>query len=136
MESIYDLTPEVTAGAMPSTHTPHRTSRPPSVAVARVVVTAITGLFLYIGVRVGQEGSTTEIIVLLALLCAGAACTALAWWQATMGGLALVLVGVALAVFFIVVGGDDGLLLAGFFGVPYLLGGLLLFVGSVRSAGA
>jgi hypothetical protein len=136
MESIYDLTPEVTAGATPSTHTPHRTSRPPSVAGARVVVTAITGLFLYIGVRVGQEGSTTEIVVLLALLGVAAACTALAWWQATMGGLALVLVGVALAVFFIVVGGDDGLLLAGIFGVPYLLAGLLLFLGSVRSASA
>src|SRR3972149_11452866 len=53
MEAIYDLTPEMTAGAMPSTHTPHRTSRPPSVAAARVVVTAMTGLFLSIGVRVG-----------------------------------------------------------------------------------
>src|SRR3990172_6648518 len=102
MESTYDLTPEVTAGAMPSTHTPHRTSRPPSVAVARVVVTAITGLFLYIGVRVGQAGSTTEIIVLLALLCAAAACTVVAWWQATMGGLALGLVGGALGGFFLV----------------------------------
>lgn len=136
MESIYNLTPEVTEGATPSAHTPHRTSRPPSVAVARVVVTAMTGLFLYIGLRAGREWPTTEIVVLLALLGVAAACAALAWWEATMGGLALVLVGVALAVFFIVVGGDDSLLLAGIFGAPYLLAGLLLFVGSVRSAGA
>src|SRR3990172_1358918 len=70
MESTYDLTPEMTAGAVPSTHTPYRTSRPPSVAVARVLVTAITGLFLYIGVRVGQEGTTTDIIAMLSLLFA------------------------------------------------------------------
>ncbi len=51
-------------------------------------------------------------------------------------GCALALAGIALAVFFAIVGGDDRVLLALIFGGPYLLAALLLWFGASRLARA
>lgn len=97
------------------------------------MATAMTGLLVFVGVRAGLEGWTGEIVILLALLGVASACCFLAWWRAGTGGPALVLAGAALALFFGLRGGDDRLLLVTVFALPYLLSGLLLWLGSTRS---
>jgi hypothetical protein len=133
VESLLDLMPDEGGDILPGTATARSTPRPPTVTVARAVAPVMTGLFVFIGVRVGLERWTGEIVVLLALLGVASVGCFLAWWRAWTGGLALVLAGTALALFFGVRGGDDRLLLVAVFALPYLLSGLLLWLGSTRS---
>jgi hypothetical protein len=108
----------------------------PSIMAARVLATAVTGLFIVIGLITFLDEHAAKVIALLALLGVTVACVLVAWWQAELGARALALAGIVLAVFFAIIGGDDRLLLALIFGVPYLLAALLLWFGASRLASA
>jgi hypothetical protein len=108
----------------------------PSVVVARTLATAVTGLFIVIGLITFLDEHAAKVIPLLALIGVAVACVLIAWWQAALGARALALAGVALVVFFAIVGGDDRVLLALIFGGPYLLSALLLWFGASRLARA
>jgi hypothetical protein len=105
----------------------------PSIAVARLLATAVTGLFIFIGLNTIDQ-ATAEMIALFVLFGVAVLCTLVAWWRAVIGSRALALAGIALAVFFAIVGGDDKVLLALIFGGPYLLCALLLWFGASRLA--
>ncbi|KKK71066.1 hypothetical protein LCGC14_2917700, partial [marine sediment metagenome] len=62
------------------------------------------------------------------------ACVLVAWLNAGLGARALALAGIALAVFFAIIGGDDRVLLALVFGSPYLASALVLWFGASRLA--
>ena len=116
---------------------PHRTPRGlPSVVAARVTATAVTVLFIVIGLSTTLDEATAEVIALFVLFGVAVVCVLVAWWSAGLGALALALAGIALAVFFAIVGGDDRVLLALIFGGPYLLSALLLWFGASRLARA
>jgi len=110
---------------------PRRTPRGrPSVMAARVLATAVTVLFLVIGLSTGLDERAAEVIVLFVLFGVAVTCVLVAWWNAGIGVWALALAGIALAVFFAIVGGDDKALLALIFGSPYLLCAVLLWFGA------
>ncbi|TET95622.1 MAG: hypothetical protein E3J29_06560 [Dehalococcoidia bacterium] len=108
----------------------------PSVMAARMLATVVTGLFIVIGLITFLDEATAEVIALFVLIGVAVACVLVAWWQAGLGSRALALAGIALAVFFAIVGGDDRVLLALIFGGPYLLSALLLWFGASRLARA
>lgn len=108
----------------------------PSVMAARMLATAVTGLFIIIGLIAFLDEPAAKLTTLLILLGAAVACVLVAWWQAGLGARVLALAGIALAVFFAVVGGDDRVLLALIFGGPYLLSAFLLWFGASRLARA
>ena len=101
-----------------------------------MLATAVTGLFIVIGLIAFLDEPAVKVIALLILLGVAVACVLVAWRHAGLGALALALVGVALAVFFAIVGGDDRVLLALIFGGPYLLSAFLLWFGASRLARA
>ncbi len=103
---------------------------------ARTLATAVTGLFIVMGVITGLNEPAAEVIVLFVLFGGAVACVLLAWLHAGLGARALALAGIALVVFFTVAGGDDRALLALIFGAPYLLAALLLWFGASRLARA
>ncbi len=104
--------------------------------MARLLATVVTGLFVVIGLITTIDEATAEVIVLFVLFGVAVVCVAVAWWSAAIGARALALAGIALAVFFAIVGGDDRVLLALMFGGPYLLSALLLWFGASRLARA
>jgi FtsH-binding integral membrane protein len=106
----------------------------PSVIAARVMATAVTVLFVVIGLSTGLDERAAEVIVLFGLIGVAVVCVLVAWVSAALGARALLLAGIALAVFFAIVGGDDKVLLALIFGGPYLLSALLLWFGALRLA--
>ncbi len=108
----------------------------PSVMAARALATAVTGLFIVIGLITFLDEHAAKVIAVLALFGVAVACVLIAWWRAALGARALALVGIALVVFFAIVGGDDRVLLALLFGGPYLLSALLLWFGASRLARA
>lgn len=89
----------------------------------------MTVLFVVIGLSAIGE-ATAEVIALFVLFGVAVVCVLLAWWNAGLGVWALALIGIALAVFFAIVGRDDKALLALIFGGPYLLCAVLLWFGS------
>jgi len=103
---------------------------------ARTLATAVTGLFIVIGLITFLDEHAAKVIALLVLFGVAVACVLVAWWQAGLGARALALAGIALVVFFAIVGGDDRVLLALIFGGPYLLSALLLWFGASRLAKA
>ena len=102
----------------------------PSVVAARLLATAVTAFFIVIGLSTGLDEQTAEVIVLLVLFGVAVACVLVAWRSAGLGTWALALAGIALAVFFVIVGGDNRALLALIFGGPYLLSAVLLWFGA------
>jgi hypothetical protein len=108
----------------------------PSVMAARMLATAATGLFIVIGLIAFLDEPAAKLTALLVLLGVAVACVLVAWWQAGLGARVLGLAGIALAVFFAVVGGDERALLALIFGGPYLLSAVLLWFGASRLARA
>jgi hypothetical protein len=100
------------------------------------MATAVTGLFVVIGVNSNLDEATAEVVALFVLIGVAVFCVIVAWLSAGLGSRALTLAGIALAVFFAVVGGDDRVLLALVFGGPYLLSALLLWFGASRLARA
>jgi hypothetical protein len=108
----------------------------PSVMAARALATAVTGLFIVIGLITFLDEHAAKVIALLVLFGVAVACVLVAWWQAGLGARALALAGIALVVFFAIVGGDDRVLLALIFGGPYLLSAVLLWFGASRLARA
>ena len=116
---------------------PRRTPRGrPSVMAARVLATAVTGLFVVIGLNRTLDEATAEVIALFVLIGVAVVCVLVAWLSAGLGSRALALAGIALAVFFAIAGDDDRVLLALIFGGPYLLSALLLWFGASRLARA
>ena len=115
---------------------PRRTPRGrPSVVAARTLATAMTAFFIVIGLNTVDE-TTAEVMALFVLFGVAVVCVLVAWWSAGLGARALALAGIALALFFAIVGGDDRVLLALIFGSPYLLAALLLWFGASRLARA
>jgi hypothetical protein len=108
----------------------------PSVMAARMLATAVTGLFIVIGLIAFLDEPAAKVIALLVLLGVAVACVLAAWWHTGLGAPALALAGIALAVFFAVVGDDERVLLALIFGAPYLLSAFLLWFGASRLARA
>ncbi len=108
----------------------------PSVMAARILATAMTALFIYMGMSASLDESSAEVIALFLLFGLAAASVLVAWWKAAPGVGMLALAGIALAVFFAVVGGDNRVLLALVFGGPYLLSALVLWFGLSRRARA
>lgn len=108
----------------------------PSVMAARMLATAVTGLFIITGLIAFLDEPAAKVTALLVLFGVAVACVLVAWWHAGLGALALALAGIALAVFFAVVGGDERALLATIFGGPYLLSAVLLWFGASRLARA
>ena len=127
----------MSADVTQETVAPRRTPRGrPSVIAARVLATAVTGLFVVIGLITTLDEAAAEVIALFVLFSVAVACVLVAWLSARLGTRALALAGIALAVFFAIVGGDDRVLLALIFGGPYLLAALLLWFGASRLARA
>lgn len=108
----------------------------PSIVAARLLATAMTGLFIVIGLATTVDEAAGEVIALLVLLGVAMVCVLVAWLSTRVGAGALALAGIALAAFFVIVGGDDKVLLALVFGGPYLLSALLLWFGALRLARA
>ncbi len=104
--------------------------------MARLLATVVTGLFIVIGLSASLDEQAAEIIVLFVLIGVAVVCVLLAWWSVALGARALAIAGIALAVFFAIVGGDDRVPLALMFGGPYLLSALLLWFGASRLARA
>jgi len=102
---------------------------------ARTLATAMTAFFIVIGLNTVDE-TTAEVMALFVLFGVAVVCVLVAWWSAGLGARALALAGIALALFFAIVGGDDRVLLALIFGSPYLLAALLLWFGASRLARA
>jgi hypothetical protein len=103
---------------------------------ARVLATAVTGLFVVISLIMTLDEAAAEVIALFVLIGVAVVCVLVAWLSARLGSRALALAGIALAVFFAITGGDDRVLLALIFGGPYLLSALLLWFGASRLARA
>ena len=102
----------------------------PSIVAAPLLATAVTVFFIVFGLITGPDEQTAEVIVLFVLFGVAVACVLVAWWSAGLGTWALALAGIALAVFFVIVGGDNRALLALIFGGPYLLSAVLLWFGA------
>jgi len=103
-----------------------------SVKTGQLLATAFTALFILIGLSSGLDEDSAEVVTLFVLFGLAVACVLVAWWRPAIGALSLALAGVALAVFFAVVGAHDRVLLALIFGGPYLLCALLLWYGMSR----
>jgi Flp pilus assembly protein TadB len=101
---------------------------------ARTLASAVTALFIFVGLNSGLHEESVEVITLFVLFGVAVASVLVAWWKMGLGARALALAGIALAVFFAVVGGDDRVMLALIFGGPYLLSALLLWFGAARLA--
>lgn len=117
------------------TGAPRRTPRGvSSVKTGQLLATAFTALFILIGIGVtsGPDEDSAEVVTLFVLFGYAVACVLVAWWRPAIGALSLAVAGVALAVFFAGVGGDDRVLLALIFGGPYLLSAILLWYGMSR----
>lgn len=100
------------------------------------MATAVTALFIAIGLGSSLHEDSAEVIALFVLFGVAVVSVLVAWWNAGRGALALALAGIALAVFFMAVGGDDRAVLALLFGGPYLLSALLLAFGARRLSGS
>ena len=108
----------------------------PSIVAARLLATAVTAFFIVFGLITGPDEQTAEVIVLFVLFGVAVTCVLAAWWSTGLGTWALALAGIALAVFFVIVGGDNRALLALIFGGPYLLSAVLLWFGAALLARA
>jgi hypothetical protein len=103
-----------------------------SILAGRATATGFT--LLYLALVVGEGPGGAEGIGFLVLLGLVAAAVAVAWWSATMGVLALVTVGGALALFSAVAADRNPGLAAVVLGGPYVLSGLVVWFGVERMA--
>lgn len=96
--------------------------------LARGLGTLVAGFWVFIGILetiFGSDPWTVESTVLAVLIVAIAVAVTVAWWREGLGGLLLLLVGVAQGVFAFVAAGHNKLFAVAITGAPVLLVGLL-----------
>ena len=97
--------------------------------IARGLSTLVAGFWVFIGILEEIAGSDPWIVestVLAMLIVAAALAVAAAWWREGIGGILLILVGIAHCVFAFVAAGHNKLFAVAITGVPFLLVGTLL----------
>jgi len=96
--------------------------------IARGLSTLVAGFWVFIGILEEIAGSDPWIVestVLAMLIVAAALAVAAAWWREGIGGILLILVGIAHCVFAFVAAGHNKLFAVAITGVPFLLVGTL-----------
>lgn len=102
----------------------------------RIISTIAAGFWLFIhivGVFTDDEPWTSEASVLVGLIIPSILATIIGWRRGRLGGALLVAAGIALCIFGYVSAGRNKLIAIGVSGMPFLVAGVMLLVGSAKS---
>lgn len=99
--------------------------------ISRIAGTLVAGFWLSMGILSAifeREPWTVEGFIMASLIVASAVGVGLAWWRARLGGIVLLLVGVAHCIFALVEARHNVAFAVLISGVPYLIVGALFLL--------